>query len=208
MVEEAWLEDDRSQVFMNASILALRDGQLSNGEKRILVKLAHALKLQEDEPKRIYDAILSGETESISGDRLGHSEKILVYGQVLEAMLIHTDRSEEVLAQIAYLRKMFAIEEARSRWLSILPTRQRKMVRKPWWSQFYQMPVIHIFRSSIMTTGLERTVGNQTNGTDHTFSKAFSKSAIRSSGSSIPTESLTRPSSNPLAKRSSRGTSA
>ncbi|GIS50395.1 MAG: hypothetical protein Ct9H90mP24_6870 [Methanobacteriota archaeon] len=37
-----WLEDDRSQVFMNASILALRDGQLSNGEKRILVKLAHA----------------------------------------------------------------------------------------------------------------------------------------------------------------------
>ena len=115
MVGESWLEDDRSQVFMNASILALRDGQLSNGEKRILVKLAHALKLQEDEPKRIYDAILSGETESISGDRLGHSEKILVYGQVLEAMLIHTDRSEEVLAQIAYLRKMFAIEEAELR---------------------------------------------------------------------------------------------
>ena len=103
-MEESWLEDDRSQVFMNASILALRDGQLSNGEKRILVKLAHALKLQEDEPKRIYDASLSGETESISGDRLGHSEKILVYGQVLEAMLIHTDRSEEVIAQIAYLR--------------------------------------------------------------------------------------------------------
>ena len=115
MVEESWLEDDRSQVFMNASILALRDGQLSNGEKRILVKLAHALRLQEDEPKRIYDAILSGETESISGDRLGHSEKILVYGQVLEAMLIHTDRSEEVIAQIAYLREMFAIEEAEHR---------------------------------------------------------------------------------------------
>ena len=36
VVEESWLEDDRSQVFMNASILALRDGQLSNGEKRIL----------------------------------------------------------------------------------------------------------------------------------------------------------------------------
>ena len=111
-MEESWLEDDRSQVFMNASMLALRDGQLSNGEKRILVKLAHALRLQEDEPKRIYDAILSGETDRTSGDKLGHSEKILVYGQVLEAMLIHTDRSEEVIAQIAYLRKMFAIEEA------------------------------------------------------------------------------------------------
>ena len=90
VAEESWLEDDRSRVFMNASLLALRDGQLSNGEKRILVKLAHALRLQEDEPKRIYDAILSGKTDTISGDGLGHSEKILVYGQVLEAMLIHT----------------------------------------------------------------------------------------------------------------------
>ena len=118
VVEESWLEDDRSQVFMNASILALRDGQLSNGEKRILVKLAHALRLQEDDPKRIYDAILSGKTDMISGDKLGHSEKVLVYGQVLEAMLIHTDRSEEVIAQIAYLRKMFAIEEAEHRAIS------------------------------------------------------------------------------------------
>ena len=118
VVEESWLEDDRSQVFMNASILALRDGQLSNGEKRILVKLAHALRLQEDEPKRIYDAILAGKTERIDGDRIEHSEMRLVYGQVLEAMLIHTDRSEEVIAQIAYLRKMFAIEEAEHRAIS------------------------------------------------------------------------------------------
>ena len=72
MVEESWLEDDRSQVFMNASILALRDGQLSNGEKRILVKLAHALRLQEDEPKRIYDAILSGKTEGASAVSYTH----------------------------------------------------------------------------------------------------------------------------------------
>ena len=76
MVEESWLEDDRSQVFMNASILALRDGQLSNGEKRILVKLAHALRLQEDEPKRIYDAILSGETDMISaGTPIGYASR-------------------------------------------------------------------------------------------------------------------------------------
>ena len=59
MAEEGWSENDRSRVFLNASRLALRDGQLSNGEKRILVKLAHALSLEEDEPKRIYDAILS-----------------------------------------------------------------------------------------------------------------------------------------------------
>ena len=115
MAEESWLEQDRSRVFLNASRLALSDGQLSNGEKRILVKLAHALRLEELEPKRIYDAILSGEAEQISGDRIEDSEMRLVYGQVLEAMLIHTDRSEEVIAQIAYLRRMFAIEDAEHR---------------------------------------------------------------------------------------------
>ena len=43
-------ESDRRRVFWNAARLALRDGQLSNGEKRILVKLAHALRLDDDEP--------------------------------------------------------------------------------------------------------------------------------------------------------------
>ena len=115
MAEGVWSEDDRSRVFLNASRLALRDGQLSNGEKRILVKLAHALRLEEGEPKRIYDAILSGEEEGVSGSQIEKNEMRLVYGQVLEAMLIHTDRSDDVLAQIAYLRKMFLIEDAEHR---------------------------------------------------------------------------------------------
>lgn len=115
MAAEGWSENDRSRVFLNASRLALRDGQLSNGEKRILVKLAHALSLEEGEPKRIYDAILSGEEEGVSGSQIEKNEMRLVYGQVLEAMLIHTDRSDDVLAQIAYLRKMFLIEDAEHR---------------------------------------------------------------------------------------------
>ena len=115
MAEGEWSENDRSRVFLNAYRLALRDGQLSNGEKRILVKLAHALSLEEGEPKRIYDAILSGEEEGVSGSQIEKNEMRLVYGQVLEAMLIHTDRSDDVLAQIAYLRKMFLIEDAEHR---------------------------------------------------------------------------------------------
>ena len=107
--------NDRSRVFLNASKLALRDGQLSNGEKRILVKLSHALRLGEEEPKRIYDAILSGEADSISGEEIDFREMRLVFGQVLEAMLIHTDRSDEVIVQIAYLKKMFGIEDSEHR---------------------------------------------------------------------------------------------
>ena len=73
------------------------------------------MSLEEGEPKRIYDAILSGEWEQIRGEKIEKSEMRLVYGQVLEAMLIHTDRSDDVLAQIAYLRKMFLIEDAEHR---------------------------------------------------------------------------------------------
>ncbi len=43
----------RSVVFFNATRLALRDGQLTNGEKRILVKLAHAFRLDQDEPRQV-----------------------------------------------------------------------------------------------------------------------------------------------------------
>ncbi len=107
--------NDRSMVFFNATRLALRDGQLSNGEKRILVKLAHALRLQEDEPKKVYELVLAGDYESIKGEEIDNHEMRLVYGQVLEAMLIHTDRSEDVLEQIAYLRMMFGIEDSEHR---------------------------------------------------------------------------------------------
>ena len=49
---EAGLSDCRA-VFHGATRIALRDGQLSNGEKRLLVKLAHALRLEEEEPKQV-----------------------------------------------------------------------------------------------------------------------------------------------------------
>ena len=102
-------ESDRCRGFWNAARLALRDGQLSNGEKRILVKLAHALKLDDNEPKMIYEAITEGR-EPEEGGILDDWEMRIVYGQVLEAMLIHTDRSDDVLEQIAYLRGMFGID--------------------------------------------------------------------------------------------------
>ena len=80
-----------------------------------MVKLAHALRLDQDEPRKVYESVLSGDFKSIKGGVLDVSEMRLVYGQVLEAMLIHTDRSEDVLAQIAYLRMMFGIDDSEHR---------------------------------------------------------------------------------------------
>ena len=98
-------------VFHGATRIALRDGQLSNGEKRLLVKLAHALKLDEDEPRRVYDAVVEN-MEPGEGRRINDLEKIMVYGQVLEAVLIHTDRSDDELTLVAYLRRAFSISDA------------------------------------------------------------------------------------------------
>ena len=108
------VESNRRKVFWNATKLALRDGQLSNGEKRVLVKLAHAMKLEDDEPEMIYDAVMEGK-EPRGGETLDELEMRLVYEQVLEAVLIHTDRSDDELTLVAYLRRAFSISDAEHR---------------------------------------------------------------------------------------------
>ncbi len=110
---EAGLSDCRA-VFHGATRIALRDGQLSNGEKRLLVKLAHALRLEEEEPKQVYDAVVGG-TSSGVGRQISELEMRLVYEQVLEAVLIHTDRSDDELTLVAYLRRAFSISDAEHR---------------------------------------------------------------------------------------------
>ena len=110
---EAGLSDCRA-VFHGATRIALRDGQLSNGEKRLLVKLAHALRLEEEEPKQVYDAVVGG-TSPGAGRQISELEMRLVYEQVLEAVLIHTDRSDDELTLVAYLRRAFSISDAEHR---------------------------------------------------------------------------------------------
>ena len=110
---EAGLSDCRA-VFHGATRIALRDGQLSNGEKRLLVKLAPALRLEEEEPKQVYDAVVEGTSPS-AGRQISELEMRLVYEQVLEAVLIHTDRSDDELTLVAYLRRAFSISDAEHR---------------------------------------------------------------------------------------------
>lgn len=100
----------RVGVFKGAVGLALRDGLLTNGEKRMLVKLAHALRLDEDEPKAVYDAVISGK-EISQGEELALEETRRVYEQMLEAFLLHTDRSEAEVILVAYLRHVFGIDD-------------------------------------------------------------------------------------------------
>ena len=105
---------DRRVVFRGVVSLALNDGNLTFGEKRLITKLARALRLGDQEPKMIYDSIIQN-NEMGEGVALTNSEKISSYEQVLETFLIHTDKTDDDLRIIAYLRKVFELSDSEHR---------------------------------------------------------------------------------------------
>ena len=105
---------DRRVVFRGVVSLALNDGNLTFGEKRLITKLAMVLRLDDDEPKMIYDSIIQN-NEIGEGIALTNSEKISSYEQVLETFLIHTDKTDDDLRIIAYLRKVFELSDSEHR---------------------------------------------------------------------------------------------
>ena len=105
---------DRRVVFRGVVSLALDDGNLTFGEKRLITKLARALRLRDEEPKMIYDSIIQ-DNEIEEGVPLTNSEKISIYEQVLETFLIHTDKTDDDLRVIAYLRKVFELSDSEHR---------------------------------------------------------------------------------------------
>ena len=62
----------------------------------------------------MYDAVVEG-TGPGAGRQISELEMRLVYEQVLEAVLIHTDRSDDELTLVAYLRRAFSISDAEHR---------------------------------------------------------------------------------------------
>ena len=105
---------DRQIVFRGVVSLALNDGNLTFGEKRLITKLARALRLGNEEPKMIYESIIEGKNIE-KGLELTNSEKISTYEQVLETFLIHTNKTDDELKIIAYLRKVFELSDSEHR---------------------------------------------------------------------------------------------
>ena len=75
----------------------------------------------------VYDSVV-GDASLTTGRELGGQEKMIVYEQVLEAVLIHTDRSEDELMLVAYLRKAFQISDAEHRAITRSLDRQLEQI--------------------------------------------------------------------------------
>ncbi len=106
---------DRRAVFRGVISLALHDGNLTFGEKRLITKLAMVLRLDDDEPKLIYDAVIEEKELDKIEIAMGISEKLSAYEQVLETFLIHTNKTDDELRIIAYLRRAFEISDSEHR---------------------------------------------------------------------------------------------
>ena len=106
---------DRLAVFKGVVSLALHDGNLTFGEKRLITKLAMVLRLDDDEPKMIYDAVIEEKELDKIEIAMGISEKLSAYEQVLETFLIHTNKTDDELRIIAYLRRAFEISDSEHR---------------------------------------------------------------------------------------------
>ena len=106
---------DRRAVFRGVISLALHDGNLTFGEKRLITKLAMVLRLDDDEPKMIYDAVIEEKELGEIEIAMGISEKLSAYEQVLETFLIHTNKTDDELRIIAYLRRAFEISDSEHR---------------------------------------------------------------------------------------------
>ena len=105
------LELGTLDVFRSTVEVMLTDGVLTREEKRLIIKLASALKLAPEEPAYIYEAIQNG-TESRSGTPISKDEMRLIYTKVFEVAIVNASLSRDEFRVLANLRTQFNIDDA------------------------------------------------------------------------------------------------
>ena len=97
-------------VFRSTTEVMLRDGILTREEKRLIIKLANALGLSDDEPAQVYNAIREDKPLE-SGREVCHNEQRLVYTRVFEVAIVNASLSKDEFAVLAHLRDQFNIND-------------------------------------------------------------------------------------------------
>ena len=96
--------------FQGGVSIVLKDGQITREEKRLVIKLASLLNLDEDVPKRVYDAIIAGEKLD-GGDEIGRTKCLEVYAGMFQTAYLNASISEDEYLVVAYLRYHFDITD-------------------------------------------------------------------------------------------------
>ena len=97
-------------VFRSTTEVMLRDGVLTREEKRLIIKLANALGLSDNEPAMVYNAIKENKNLDPGRD-VSFNEQRLVYTRVFEVAIVNASLSKDEFAVLAHLRNQFNIND-------------------------------------------------------------------------------------------------
>ena len=95
-------------MFRTTIEVMLEDGILTREEKRLIIKLANALGLSQEEPSEIYAAIREGRSTA-TGSLVSPNEQRLVYTRVFEVAIVNASLSRDEFRVLAHLRDQFNI---------------------------------------------------------------------------------------------------
>lgn len=98
------------EVFQSTIEVMLVDGVLTREEKRLVIKLASALNLDEDEPSKIYEAVRTGNKLS-GGSPITLSGAKDIYTKVFEIAIVNASLSRDEFRVLAHLRDTFQIDD-------------------------------------------------------------------------------------------------
>jgi len=96
--------------FQGVVSIVLKDGEITREEKRLVIKLASLLSLDEDVPKRVYEAIVAGE-KLAGGTEINNEDRLKVYAGMFQTAYLNASISEDEYLVVAYLRYLFDISD-------------------------------------------------------------------------------------------------
>ena len=97
-------------MFRSTVEVMLTDGVLTREEKRLIIKLASALGLSEDEPSQIYQAIRNQEDVK-GGEPIDTKKAHEIYTKVFEIAIVNASLSRDEFRVLAHLRDIFRIDD-------------------------------------------------------------------------------------------------
>ena len=96
--------------FQGVVSIVLKDGEITREEKRLVIKLASLLSLDENVPKRVYEAIVAGE-KLAGGTEINNEDRLKVYAGMFQTAYLNASISEDEYLVVAYLRYLFEISD-------------------------------------------------------------------------------------------------
>ncbi|MEC7239097.1 MAG: hypothetical protein VXV81_03010 [Candidatus Thermoplasmatota archaeon] len=98
------------EAFHSTISVMLVDKVLTREEKRLIIKLASALGLNEDEPSQIYQAVRTGQ-EVKGGEPIDNKKAHEIYTKVFEIAIVNASLSRDEFRVLAHLRDIFKIDD-------------------------------------------------------------------------------------------------